>query len=481
MGVLSTLTPCEVFRYFEEISAVPRGSGYREKIADYCENFAKGKGLSVYRDSANNVVITKEASKGYENAEPIIIQGHLDMVWQKDAECTKDLENEGLDLYIDGDFIRAKGTTLGADNGIAVAMAMAILADNTLSHPKIEAVFTTDEEIGMLGAKELDTKVLSAKRMINVDSEEPGVITVSCAGGMDVTMTIPHNSKTVTGEKVAISLKGLLGGHSGIEIDSGRINANILAGRILGHLTNKFDFDIACINGGNRANAIANLCRIELVTENAQELAKDVKEYIAEVKAEIFAKEENFDADVEVLENKEYEVLEDCEKDKLIYALSLAPNGVQEMSAEIENLVETSLNLGILETKAEEISMTFALRSSKKTALFALCEKLEIFAKCLGLSSQTSGFYPPWEFKRNSEMQKLCARVYEEMFGERPKIEAIHAGLECAVFAGAIDGLDCISIGPRVLDAHTTNERLSISSTKEVYDLIINILKNCNR
>ena len=478
MSVLSNLEPLEVFKYFEEISAVPRGSGYREKIADYCENFAKEKGLLVYRDSANNVVISKEASQGYENAEPIIIQGHLDMVWQKDADCEKDLENEGLDLYIDGDFISAKGTTLGADNGIAVAMAMAILGDNTLSHPKIEAVFTSDEEIGMLGAKELDTKVLSAKKMLNVDSEEPGVITVSCAGGSDFTMTIPYNGKTATGEKVAITLLGLKGGHSGIEINSGRVNANILAGRILGYLSGKFDFEIALINGGNRANAIANQCRIEIVTQNAQELSSVAREYIEAVKTEIFAKEENFSAEIEVLEKGEYKVM--GEKDKLIYALALAPNGVQEMSAEIENLVETSLNLGILETKETEISMTFALRSSKKTALFALCEKLEIFAKCLGLSSETSGFYPPWEYKRDSKMQELCASVYKELTGNSPKIEAIHAGLECAVFAGAIDGLDCISIGPRVLDAHTTKERLSISSTKEVYDLILNILKKCD-
>lgn len=481
MGILSGLVPKEVFRYFEEISAVPRGSGYREKIADYCENFAKEKGLFVYRDSANNVVIKKEASKGYENAQPIIIQGHLDMVWQKDADCKKDLENEGIDLFIDGDFISAKGTTLGADNGIAVAMAMAILADDTLLHPKLEVVFTTDEEIGMLGAKELDTNVLSAKRMINVDSEEPGVITVSCAGGTDVTMTVPYNCRTTVGEKVVISLKGLSGGHSGIEIDSGRVNANILAGRILGHLSNKHDFDVALINGGNRANAIANICRIELVVNDSKELVASAKEYIDAIKTEIFAKEENFSAEIEVLEKSEYNVLEKQEKDKLIYALTLAPNGVQEMSAEIENLVETSLNLGILETKENEISMTFALRSSKKTALFALTEKLEIFAKCLGLKAEASGFYPPWEFKRDSDMQELCTRVYEEMTGTKPKIEAIHAGLECAVFAGSIEGLDCISIGPKVMDAHTTSEKLSISSTCEVYDLLINILKNCDQ
>ena len=224
MSVLEGLTPQKVFKYFEEISAVPRGSEHREKIADFCENFAKEKGLRYYRDDANNVVIYKNASKGYENAEPVIIQGHLDMVWQKAEDLTKNLLEEGIDILVEGDFITAKGTTLGADNGIAVAMAMAILEDDTLCHPPIEAVFTTDEEIGMLGAKELDTSVLSAKKMINVDSEEPGVITVSCAGGSDFTLKMPFERENIDGERVVISLKGLKGGHSGIEIDSGRVN-----------------------------------------------------------------------------------------------------------------------------------------------------------------------------------------------------------------------------------------------------------------
>lgn len=479
MSKLTGVLPQVVFKYFEEISSIPRGSGHREKIADYCENFGKEKGLSVYRDSANNVVIYKDASKGYENAEPIIIQGHLDMVWQKTEDCKIDLENEGLDIYVDGDFIRAKGTTLGADNGIAVAMTLAILEDDSLLHPAIEAVFTTDEEIGMLGAKELDTKVLKAKRMINVDSEELGVITVSCAGGIDFTMTIPFSREKVTGEKVAISFKGLKGGHSGIEIDSGRVNANILAGRVLGFLNKNFDFDIISVNGGNRANAIPNLCDIQLVCADAKALLEAAKVYIHDVKEEIFSKEESFEAEIEFLGNGRYDVISKTAKEKMVYALAVAPNGVQEMSMEIENLVETSLNLGILATKEDCVSMTFALRSSKKTALFALSDKLEILAKMLDCQFETSGFYPPWEYKKASFLQKLCSDVYEEMYGVKPKIEAIHAGLECAVFAGAIDGLDCISIGPRVLDAHTVQERLSISSTKEIYDLLVNILKKC--
>lgn len=476
---MTELTPKSVFKYFEEISAVPRGSGHREKIADYCENFAKEKGLRYYRDDANNVVIYKNASKGYENAMPVIIQGHLDMVWQKEEGLDKNLLEEGIDLITEGDFITAKGTTLGADNGIAVAMAMAILEDDTLAHPPIEAVFTTDEEIGMLGAKELDVKVLSAKKMINVDSEEPGVITVSCAGGSDFTLKVPYKKEKATGERVVISLKGLKGGHSGIEIDSGRVNANILAGRILTHLSKEHDFRLMSVLGGNRANAIANACEISLVAKDGKALLEAAKKYTLEIKEEISAKEEGFCAEIECFGENSYDVLEKASEIKVIYALTLAPNGVQEMSAEINNLVETSLNLGILNTTDREVVMTFALRSSKKTALFALSEKLEVLAKTLDAEFETSGYYPPWEYKKDSEMQKLCENVFEEMYGYKPKIEAIHAGLECAVFAGAIDGLDCISIGPKVMDAHTVEEKLSISSTKEVYDLLIKMLENC--
>lgn len=479
MSVLQGLAPNAVFKYFEEISTVPRGSGAREKIADFCENFAKEKGLRYYRDDANNVVIYKNASKGYENAEPVIIQGHLDMVWQKAEGLTKNLLEEGIDLLVDGDFVTAKGTTLGADNGIAVAMAMAILEDDTLCHPPIEAVFTTDEEIGMLGAKELDTSVLTAKRMINVDSEEPGVITVSCAGGSDFTLRIPFEREKAVGERVVISLKGLKGGHSGIEIDSGRVNANILAGRILTHLLKHRDFRLMSVLGGNRANAIANACEISVVCENGNALLEDAKAYILDIKEEISAREEDFSAEFDIFLKDSYDCLPKVAQEKVIYALTLAPNGVQEMSREIENLVETSLNLGILDTRDNKVVMTFALRSSKKTALFALSEKLEMLAKCLDVEFETSGYYPPWEYKKDSEMQELCSSVFEEMFGYKPKIEAIHAGLECAVFSGAIEGLDCISIGPKVIGAHTIEEKLSISSTKEVYELLIKMLEKC--
>ena len=231
--------------------------------------------------------------------------------------------------------------------------------------------------------------------------------------------------------------------------------------------------------GGNRANAIANACEITLVCENGNALLEDAKAYILDIKEEISAREEDFSAEFEIFKKDSYDCLPKMTQDKVIYALILAPNGVQEMSREIENLVETSLNLGILDTKDNEIVMTFALRSSKKTALFALSEKLEMLAKCLDVEFETSGYYPPWEYKKDSEMQELCSSVFEEMFGYKPKIEAIHAGLECAVFSGAIEGLDCISIGPKVIGAHTIEEKLSISSTKEVYELLIKMLEKC--
>jgi len=331
----------------------------------------------------------------------------------------------------------------------------------------------------MLGAKELDTSVLSAKRMINVDSEEPGVITVSCAGGSDITLKIPFDREKAVGERVVISLKGLKGGHSGIEIDSGRVNANILAGRVCTWLDRLHEFHIISITGGNRANAIANQCKIEIVTDDGEDFAKTAVEYLERLKEEISSKEEGFVAEVQIFEKDSYDCLPKVAQEKVIYALALAPNGVQEMSGEIENLVETSLNLGILDTRDDEVVMTFALRSSKKTALFSLSEKLMRLAEVLGCERKRSGYYPPWEYKKDSEMQKLCSSVFEEMFGYKPKIEAIHAGLECAIFSGAIDGLDCISIGPKVMDAHTIEEKLSISSTKEVYDLLIKILENC--
>ncbi len=478
MAVLNQLEPKRVFEYFEEISSVPRGSGNMQKIAEYCVGFAQKHRLKYIRDNTNNIVIYKPAYRGYESAEPIILQGHLDIVCQKTSDSKIDFDKDGLEIIVDGNYIKANGTTLGADNGIAVAMILAILESDSIPHPAIEAVFTTDEEIGMVGAVALDGSVLTAKKMINLDSEEMDCVTVSCAGGSDFTASIPVVRESVSGNQVTITLKGLKGGHSGICIHEGRVNANLLAGRILNHLNNNTKFGLISVSGGDKCNAITPICEIRLVTDD--DSFKSVAEkYIAEIKTEIAHREPDFCGEIEICENIQAECMDKASQDKVIYALLSAPNGVVEMSAEINGLVETSLNLGILKTEENAVSYSFALRSNKKTALKFLEDKLTAYFAPLSAEIKTGGHYPPWEFNANSDMQRLYIDSYKEQFGDTPRVEAIHAGLECGVFADKIRGFDAIAIGPQMYDVHTVNERLEIKSVGEIYKLLTKILEKC--
>lgn len=478
MGKLSNLNPCRVFKYFEEISAIPRGSGNMDKISEYCMKFAEKHSLRAIRDEANNVIIYKNASSGYEDAKPVILQGHLDMVCQKTDTSLIDFEKDGLSLYVDGDFIKAEGTTLGADNGIAAAMIMAILEDTELEHPPIEAVFTTDEETGMIGAGKLNFDLISGKRMINLDAEEIDTVTVSCAGGSDFRLEIPVRRKKCTGTKVNITIKGLKGGHSGVEINSGRVNANILAGRILNYAKDSAYYELISVDGGDKGNAIPVGCSMQLVVQSADEFIDKMTSYFDVIKAE-FADREDFDIDIEALGSGEFDVISGDVKDNLIYMLICVPNGVQEMSSSVNGLVETSLNLGILKTEPEKIEFLFTLRSNKSSALEFLEEKMKVFCSFAGGTVETSGHYPPWEFNSLSELQKLYGQVYFERTGYEPKVAAIHAGLECGIFSSKIPGLDCIAIGPQLYDVHTVNERCSISATKQIYELLCELLKKC--
>lgn len=464
-----------VFEIFEEISAIPRGSGYMDKISKYCVDFAEKCGLKSVRDDANNVIIYKGGSVGFEDKPPVILQGHLDIVWQKSPDSTIDFLNDGISLYREGDFLCARDTTLGADNGIAVAMALSILECSNIPHPPIEAVFTTDEEIGMLGAAKLDTSLLSSKRFINLDSEEDDTITVSCAGGSDFKATLPLNRVKKFGCGIKITLDGLKGGHSGVEINSHRVNANMLAGRLLNSLY-EFDFDIISVNGGNKINAITNHCVIELLCNSQDKLTSSAEQCINEIKREISYFEENFSAKFSHLEEKEYSVFDNEAKTDIIYSLLCVPNGVVEMSAEIEGLVETSLNLGILQTFDNSVEMQFALRSNKSSSLRFLEEKLKGFFGKINAKIKTGGHYPPWEYRENSPLKNLYIETYEELVGTKPNVLAIHAGLECAVFSSSIQNADCIAIGPTIFDAHTVNERLSISSTEKVYNILLKLL-----
>lgn len=476
MPKLEILNDKRVFHYFEEISSIHRGSGDMEAISRYCIAFADAHSLKHYTDDNKNVVIYKKGTKGYENSAPVILQGHLDIVCQKTEDCDIDFLTDGLDIYVDGDYIKAKGTTLGADNGIAVAMILAILESDDIAHPPIEAVFTTDEETGMYGAKALDMNVLKGKRMINLDSEEDDCITVSCAGGCDFRVSQKLGFEKVQGEKVTLTLTGLLGGHSGVEIHKGRANANTVIGKLLNHLGKNSDFDIITICGGDKANAIPNACTVEFCVEDFNTFEVKLAESIELIKLEYLDREKLMLLSYTREAQGEYDVIskEDCKK--LIAALTCTPNGVLEMSAEISGLVETSLNLGILNIKNETLTMHYGLRSNKQVALDSLSEKMATFFDMLSFSYDCFGHYPPWEYRADSSIRDLYIETYVQQFDKKPRVEALHAGLECGIFASAIEGFDCIAIGPTINDVHTVKEKLSITSASRIYATLVKLL-----
>lgn len=478
MNRLKGLAPERVFYYFEKICSIPHGSGNQEAISQFCVDFAVEHTLRYIRDDANNVIIYKEGKGKGENSDPIILQGHLDMVCQKTADCDIDFINSGLDIFVDGDLIRAKGTTLGADNGIAVAMILAILERDDITHPPIEAVFTTDEETGMIGALALDFSNLKGKRMINLDTENPERIIVSCAGGSYVEMTLPIDRNERKGTKVTITLSGLLGGHSGAEIHKGRVNADILAGRVLNEaLQNGFSLISVC--GGDKDNAIPRASVIEAVVDNATDFTKFIISTLDTIKREISEREKDFDFSVETGEEGVFSVMTEESMNNVVSTFLTVPNGIMDMSVAISGLVETSLNLGVLRTEEDGVIMAFSLRSNKITALRYLEKRLKGIAGLSGAKVKTSGHYPPWEYKADSPMQKIYKETFSEIFGEEATVAAIHAGLECGVFDSAIEGFDCISTGPIMWDIHTTEERLSISSTDKMYRILEKFLENC--
>ncbi len=465
----------KVFEYFYNICSIPHGSGNTAPLAEWCVDFAKKRNLAVVKDEANNVVIYKDASSGYENSAPVILQGHLDMVCQSDDEF--DFTKNALEVYTDGDFIKAKGTTLGADNGIALAMILAILDSDTLAHPPIEAVFTSDEEIGMVGALHLDTKLLKSKRMINIDSEEEHKLTVSCAGGRDVKIEIPLVREKTSGTLVKISFEKLLSGHSGVEIDKGRVNADSLMARVLNHMQKLFDFSLVSISGGGKSNAIPGEAKAEIVVKDADKFILETEKYLNVIKEEISAREPNFVFSVKGLEKGDFNSIEKTLSEKITNFLVASPVGVINMSAQIKGLVETSINLGILDCNDNTLTAVFSLRSNKMSCLDALEERLLALSSMLVCKVTLFGHYPSWDFQENSKLQELYKKCFFDTFEKNVEIEAIHAGLECGVFASQIENLDCISIGPDLFDVHTTNEKLSISSVSRVFNVLLSVLE----
>ena len=483
MDELKNLQPEAVFDFFREIAAIPHGSGNTGQISDYLVKFAKDRGLEYYQDEANNVVIFKPASPGYEDAPRVMIQGHMDMVCEKTPDSAIDMEKDGLTLAVDGDWLYAENTTLGGDDGIAVAMALAAMDSDELQHPGIDAVFTVDEEIGMLGAEAIDVSRISARKMINIDSEEEGIITVSCAGGVTASVHLPVRRQTGRGVLCHIRIDGLLGGHSGIEIDKEHGNANIMMGRLLYALSEHVDFSLVKLAGGTKDNAICKLSEAEILTESAD---IDALRDLCDEMNKTFAHElRSPDPEVCVTFTAETpevsaEALDRDSTRCVIAYLMQTPNGIQNMSTEIEGLVETSLNLGALSMDEAEMVAVYAVRSSVATRKDYLCDKLESLSALLGGSVQYSGAYPGWEYREDSVLRDTCIEAYTKLYGKAPEIDAIHAGLECGLFAGKMgDDFDAVSFGPDMSGVHTTDEKLSISSVERTWKLLCEILKNC--
>ncbi len=476
MRILENIKPEKVFGFFEEISAIPRGSGHNDKIKEYCENFAKQRNLKYISDDAGNVIIFKDASKDRLSAEPVIIQGHLDMVWEKDEKCNICFETDGLELAVDGDFVFAKGTTLGGDDGIAVAMCLALLDSDDIAHPPLEIVFTADEEIGMLGAVALDFSPLKAKRMINLDSEAEGTLWVSCAGGVRADIALPVNYEDDNAAAYKITVSGLHGGHSGAEIHKGYANANKVMGRVLGLLREKSEFNIVGISGGTMDNAITreSVC---VVKTDSCDIEKAVSEIYSEIKSDYISA----DPDIVIFAVKtecENKAMTSESTSEVIDLLNELPSGVIAMSKEIEGLVETSLNLGILKTEGECVSFGFAVRSGIDGERDKLSQRLRDIAHQYSCSVDFYSEYPAWEYKKESQLREIMSALYNEMYGTEMAVTAIHAGLECGLFCGKIKGLDCVSFGPDMFDIHTPQERLSISSTERMWKFLLRVLEN---
>lgn len=479
MSILEQYEPNEALHYFEELASIPHGSGNVKAISDYCAAFGKEHNLEVHQDEMYNVIMAKDATPGYEDVAPIIIQGHMDMVCEKTLDSTIDFLKDGLDLQTDGEWVWANGTTLGGDDGIAIAMALAVLASDTIKHPRIETIFTVDEEIGLLGAAAIDLSMLKGKKMINIDSEEEGIITVSCAGGLSLEGKIPMEYKEKSGICMEVAVTGMLGGHSGCEIHKEHGNSNLIMGRVLYKAGKEVDFKVASMEGGSKDNAIPRHTTATILVK-----AKDADKFekALEKQSKILAHEyASSDPDMKVVCEKKDEktlmVLKKTSQKTLLNALMNLPNGVQHWSMDIKGLVETSLNMGVMVLDKDGLTLRYAIRSSKASAIDYLTDRTIAMIEEMNGTYEISGAYPGWEYKKDSELRDTFVKAYKELFGEEPKVEAIHAGLECGLLSDKIEGLDCVSIGPDMKDVHTYTEKLSIPSTKRTWDLLVKVLE----
>lgn len=482
MSNIAEFEPKKVFKFFEEISKIPRGSGNTSKIADYCLEFAKSRGFSTVKDDAGNIVIFADGTKGYENSETVILQGHLDMVCEKTADCDIDMQNEPIKLCSDGEYIWADKTTLGADDGIAIAYMLAILDSPEIPHPPLELLLTNDEEVGLVGASAFDASILKGKKLINIDSEEEGVITVSCAGGVRAFCELPLDFVKSDSNMNAykLEIKGLLGGHSGIDINKNRANANIILARLLNHISKVTEIYVSEIDGGKKTNVIAKYagCVVCVDKMNVESLKKAVEQFSQIITKEMFYTEQDIKVEISSCEVPEYYASLESTR-RLIFTVMQIPDGIQGMNPDIPEMVQTSLNLGELSIDENTLKMGFLVRSNDATGKQRTAEKLVSFVEYLGGSVDLKHDYPAWEYRPDSPLRDIMVSAYEEVYFDKPQISALHAGIECGVIGAKLSDIDMTSIGPQLLDVHTPFERMSIGSAERCWRFLLKALEKC--
>lgn len=480
--VLKDIKPQDVFMYFEEITRIPRGSGNEKGISDYLVNFAKEHNLDYVQDKAMNIVISKKGTPGYENSPIVILQGHMDMVNEKNADVIHDFEKDPLKLKVFEDTLSASGTTLGGDDGMAIAMSLAILASKDIPHPPIEALFTTQEEVGMGGAQALNPNDVKGRILINIDSEEEGKLLVSCAGGVRDKISLPIQWEDYNDNDavfVAISVRGLKGGHSGMEINKGRANANRIMGRVLLDIYKEVPFNLISVNGGSKNNAIPreNVVKISTKLSTFNLIQNKVSEWNDKLLNEFKTSDPEIEVKLTKLDDKSLKVFSNDTTSKAVKLLYLIPTGIQTMSMAIKDLVESSTNLGVVTTLDNFVVFDSAVRSSVRSLREEIVSRSSLIAETFGAKFTTESEYPEWQYNPDSQIRDLFVRVYKEKYNADPEIVAIHAGVECGLFKEKFGDIDMISFGSNLFDVHTPNEHLSISSVQRTYDYLLGVLK----
>ena len=472
--------PEKLYHFFEDISAIPRGSGNEKGISDFLVAFAKERGLWVYQDDVYNVIIKKPASAGAENAPAVMLQGHIDMVCDKRAGVEHDFEHDGIDLVVKDGMLTANGTTLGADNGIAVALMLTVLDDDSLVHPALECVFTTDEETGLVGAETLDKSQIDARIMVNLDSEEEGVATVSCAGGVVATLTRPVVREHVDGATLTLDISGLMGGHSGSDIHLERGNGDLIMARIIEKLMRTGAPHLVNMNGGTKDNAINRECTAVLIYADAaaaQAAAETAQAVVDEITAELEVFDPGFTCTVEVADGASVEAIPDADARAFISALRLAPNGVMRRNVAADGAVEVSSNIGVVQTSDDMITFLLSPRSSITSLQEDVKERIQTLADAFGFNALFENEYPGWSYVEHSHVRDVFKESYRELFGTELRIESIHAGLECGLFAAALPGLDAIAVGPTLANVHTPDECMELASSERFYELLVDALR----